>query len=73
MCSSDLSHHERQACKLMVGLLDLAARGACNMDRSEEWVKSGVDRDSLRSQARLVHRRALVTAGLLTAVALLWP
>jgi len=42
------------------------------MDRGEERVESAADRDTLRSQAGRVHRRALLTAVLLTVIALLW-
>jgi hypothetical protein len=51
----------------------LAARGACNMDRGEEQIDSAAQRDALRRQAERVHRRAILTAVLVTAVALLWP
>ena len=42
------------------------------MDRGEERIASAAERDTLRSQAGRVQRRALVTAVLLTAIALLW-
>jgi len=43
------------------------------MDRGEERVESVAQRDILRRQAARVHRRALLTAVLVTGLSLLWP
>jgi hypothetical protein len=43
------------------------------MDRGEEQINSAAQRDVLRRQAARVHRRALLAAVLVTAIALLWP
>jgi hypothetical protein len=43
------------------------------MDRGEERVEGEAQRDMLRRQGVRVHRRALLAAGLITGLALLWP
>jgi len=48
----------------------LAARGTRNMDSGEVAVADDAERRQLRGQARRVHARALATAALLTAIAL---
>jgi hypothetical protein len=51
----------------------LAASGKCNMDAGEE---SLTDEDliaQLKSKARRINRRALITAGAITLLALLFP
>jgi hypothetical protein len=51
----------------------LAARGARNMDQGEEAIEDERVAARLRGVARRIHRRALVTAIIVTLVALAFP
>jgi hypothetical protein len=51
----------------------MAARGTRNMDDGEEKVEDEETVALLRSQARSIHRRALVTAAASTLVTLAFP
>ena len=51
----------------------LAASGKCNMDAGEENLTDENLIQQLRSKARRINRRALVTAGAITLLALLFP
>jgi len=51
----------------------LAASGKCNMDEGEEELKDEKLIEQLRSKARRIHRRALITAGAITLLALAFP
>jgi len=48
----------------------LAARGTRNMDSGEVAITDDAARSELRTQAHRIHARALATAALLTAIAL---
>ena len=51
----------------------LAARGVCNLDAGEEKIEDATLAARLRDKARHIHRRALVTAAVITALALAFP
>jgi hypothetical protein len=51
----------------------LAARGACNLDAGEETLDDENLVARLRLKSRLIHRRALVTAGAITLLTLVFP
>jgi hypothetical protein len=51
----------------------LAARGTCNMDDGEKAIEDEALAAKLRALARGIHRRALITATIITAVALAFP
>ncbi len=51
----------------------MAARGTRNMDQGEEKIEDAAELRRLRQQARRVHRKALVLAGVLTVVAVALP
>jgi hypothetical protein len=51
----------------------LAARGARNMDQGEEAIDDAEQAAELRRVARRIHRRALLTAIIVTMVALAFP
>lgn len=51
----------------------MATRGTRNMDAGEEKVEDKEMVGQLRVQARKIHRRALVTAMIVTLVALAFP
>ena len=51
----------------------LAARGVCNMDTGEETLEDQHLVAQLRDRARAINRRALITAALITALALAFP
>ncbi|HEX8475920.1 MAG TPA: hypothetical protein VF666_17980 [Pyrinomonadaceae bacterium] len=51
----------------------LAARGTCNMDTCEEPIDDENLIRQLRDKARQIHRRALVTAVVITLLALVFP
>jgi hypothetical protein len=51
----------------------LAAMGKCNMDAGEERLEDSDLIERLRSKARRINRRALITAGAVTLLALLFP
>ena len=51
----------------------LAARGLCNMDTGEETISDQNLIAQLRSKARAINRRALITAALITALAIAFP
>lgn len=51
----------------------MAARGTRNMDAGEEKIEDEETVALLRSQARSVHRRALITAAVATLVTLVFP
>jgi hypothetical protein len=51
----------------------LAARGTCNMDAGEERLTDASLITELRTKARSIHRRALVTAAAITLVTLVFP
>ena len=53
--------------------LALAARGVCNMDTGEETLEDQSLIAQLRDRARAINRRALITAALITALALAFP
>jgi hypothetical protein len=51
----------------------LAASGKCNMDAGEESLTDDNLIEQLRGKARRINRRALITAGVITLLALLFP
>jgi hypothetical protein len=51
----------------------LAARGVCNMDAGEENIGDEELVSQLRSKARIINRRAIITAVVVTMVALAFP
>jgi hypothetical protein len=51
----------------------MAARGTRNMDAGEESVEDETITGQLRATARKIHRRALITAIIVTLVALVFP
>jgi hypothetical protein len=51
----------------------LAAKGKCNMDGGEESLDDESMVEQLRIKARRINRRALITAGAITLLALLFP
>lgn len=51
----------------------LAARGTCNMDTGEENIDDEQTVSQLRSKARAINRRAIITAAIVTMVALAFP
>ena len=51
----------------------LAARGVCNMDTGEENISDEQTVSQLRSKARAINRRAIITAAIVTMVALAFP
>jgi hypothetical protein len=51
----------------------MAARGTRNMDEGEEKIEDAAEVERLRSQAKRIHRRALVTAAVATLVTLVFP
>lgn len=51
----------------------MAARGTRNMDAGEEKIEDEGEVKELRSTARKIHRRALITAIIVTLVALAFP
>jgi hypothetical protein len=51
----------------------MAARGTRNMDTGEESVEDKTIIQQLRATARKIHRRALITAIVVTIVALAFP
>jgi hypothetical protein len=51
----------------------MAARGTRNMDNGEESVTDKNEVKELRATARRIHRRALITAIIITLVALAFP
>jgi hypothetical protein len=51
----------------------LAASGKCNMDAGEETLEDENLIEQLRNKARRIHRRALLTAGAITLLALAFP
>jgi hypothetical protein len=51
----------------------LAAGGKCNMDDCEETLEDETLIEQLRDKARLINRRALITAGAITLLSLLFP
>jgi hypothetical protein len=51
----------------------LAARGVCNMDSGETEIMDKRTRKALREKARQINRRALMTAAIVTLVALAFP
>jgi hypothetical protein len=51
----------------------LAARGVCNMDSGETEIIDKRTRKALREKARQINRRALMTAAIVTLVALAFP
>lgn len=53
--------------------ISLAARGVCNMDAGEEILDDKDLIESLKSKARRINRRALVTAVAITVLALAFP
>jgi hypothetical protein len=50
--------------------LALAARGARNLDTGEEIIRDEAVRDTLRRQARAVHVKSALAAGVLTLLSL---
>ena len=50
-----------------------AARGTCNMDDGDRPLFDARFDGELRRQAKTINRRALVTAGVITVVALIFP
>jgi hypothetical protein len=51
----------------------LAARGLCNLDTGEETISDQNLIAKLRDRARSINRRALITAGLITALTFAFP
>lgn len=51
----------------------LAARGTCNMDTGEERLDDATLIEQLRTKARRIHLRALITAVVITLLALAFP
>jgi len=51
----------------------MAARGTRNMDAGEEKIEDEKLIGRLRTTARAVHRRALVTAAIITLLTLVFP
>jgi hypothetical protein len=51
----------------------LAARGTCNMDAGEENISDQQLVKQLRGKARQINRRAIITAAVVTMVALAFP
>jgi hypothetical protein len=51
----------------------MAARGTRNMDTGEEKIEDENEIKRLRATARRIHRRALITAVVVTVVALAFP
>jgi len=51
----------------------LASRGTCNMDSGERPVDDERSVARLRLQARRIHRRALITAAVLTVAVVAFP
>ncbi len=48
----------------------LAARGARNLDTEEEAIQDEAVKDTLRRQARAVHVKSVLAAGILTLLSL---
>ena len=53
--------------------ITLAASGTCNMDTREELIDDENIIAELRDKARRIHRRALITAALITLLAIVFP
>ena len=51
----------------------LAARGVCNLDEGETKIGDEELAEKLRDKARRIHRRALITAAVITLLALAFP
>jgi hypothetical protein len=51
----------------------MAARGTRNMDTGEESIEDQTIIEELRATSRKIHRRALITAIVVTMVALAFP
>lgn len=51
----------------------LAARGMCNMDTGETSMVDGPLIEELRQKARRINRRSLITAAVITLMALVFP
>jgi hypothetical protein len=51
----------------------LAARGVCNMDAGEVSLEDETLIERLRDKARKINRRAIITAVLITLVAIIFP
>ncbi|HKS29477.1 MAG TPA: hypothetical protein VJS44_16725 [Pyrinomonadaceae bacterium] len=51
----------------------MAARGTRNMDTGEESIEDKREVRQLKETARRVHRRALITAAIITLVVLAFP
>ena len=51
----------------------MAARGTRNMDAGEEKIEDETLIEHLRGKARSIHRRALITAIVITLVVLVFP
>lgn len=51
----------------------MAARGTCNIDAGEEKLSDENLAEQLRIKARRIHRRALITAVVITLLALAFP
>lgn len=51
----------------------MAARGTRNMDTGEEKLEDEKLIERLRATSRTIHRRALVTAAIITLVTLIFP
>ncbi len=51
----------------------MAARGTCNMDDGEKQVADEDLIERLRAKARRIHSRALITAFVITLLALFFP
>ena len=51
----------------------MAARGTCNMDAGEKDIDEEGLKAKLRDKARRIHRRALITALVITLLAFIFP
>lgn len=51
----------------------MAARGTRNMDAGEEKLEDGGLIERLRAKSRHINRRALITAGIITLLTLVFP
>jgi hypothetical protein len=51
----------------------LAARGTCNMDKGETILVDADLSEQLRAKARRINRRSLITAAVITLLALVFP
>jgi hypothetical protein len=51
----------------------LAARGMCNMDDGEQRIEDAATAAQLRTKARRINRRALITAFIITLVCFVFP